>query len=85
MKCAPQVREILCTEEILQCAPSWIAVDDFKPEELAKLPSFYSRMRPQVFSTDKQLCPKLAAVMEAPENNPSSLIRPSKQDTGYQG
>jgi hypothetical protein len=84
-KCAPQVREILSTEEIMQCAPSWIAVDEFKPEEFVKLQSFYLWMGSRVLLNDKQRCPKLAAVMEALDNNSSSLIRPLMQDRGHWG
>jgi hypothetical protein len=62
LKFAHQVQE---TEKILQCAPSWIAVDEFKSEEFIKLKSFYCRMGPHVLSADKQRCAKLAAVMEA--------------------
>jgi hypothetical protein len=70
---------------ILQCAPTWIAVEDFNPEELGQLSSFDTRMRPQVMASDKQRCTKLAAITVSPGDHSSPLVQPSMQDLDHQG
>jgi hypothetical protein len=73
-----QVLDILHTKKtILQCAPSWMAIEDFKPEELVQLSSFYARMGPEVMATDKQRCTRLAAIIASAEDRSSPLVSPS--------